>query len=63
MAKHKLEQELLNDYTEKFEALIRVCHLMEKVDSDIYNMALKKASGIKMMVDYLTDNNILQKSK
>lgn len=59
MARHELEQEILNDYTAKFEAYIRVCHLMEKVDKDIYDKAIKKAAGAKMMMDYITDNKIL----
>ena len=60
MAKHELEQELLNDYNLKFESYIRVCHLMDKVDKEIYEIALKKAAGMKMMIDYLEKTNILK---
>lgn len=57
--KHELEQELLNEYTAKFEAYIRVCHLMEKLDKEIYDIAIKKAAGVKMLMDYLTDHDII----
>lgn len=58
--KHEVEQELLNEYSAKFEAYIRVCHLMEKVDNEIFQLALNKATGQKMLMNY---RNILPEQK
>lgn len=59
MEKHILEQSLLDEYNDKFEAYICVCHLMEDVDKEVYELALRKAAGVKMLRDYLIDNNII----
>lgn len=37
----------------------KVCYLMEKIDQEIYQIALKKAAGEKMMLDYMSNITIL----
>lgn len=64
MAKHKLEQSVLDDYNRKYDVYINISFLlhqanMDKSEKDLYDLVMKRAAGAKMMIDYMSKTNIL----
>jgi hypothetical protein len=44
-------RELLKEHETSFVTYIRIARLSKKLNTEIYNIALKKASGHKLMID------------
>ncbi len=63
-SKHPMEQSVLDDYNERYDLCINISYLIEQSKQkdhflDIQQLALKRAAGCKMMIDYLNKTNIL----
>lgn len=63
--RHKLEQEVLDDNQECYDLCINLAYLIEQSKhkekfKEIKDSILKKASGYKMLVDYMYKNQILR---
>ena len=62
--RHNLEQSLLDDYENKFDTCVNIAYLIEqskfKEDfKEISDITLKKAAGLKMLIDHMNKNIIL----
>lgn len=62
--KHPLEQAVLDDYNKWYEVYINICFLihqakMEDEAKDIYELAMQKSAGTKMMIDYMNKTDTL----
>lgn len=54
MSLKDLQIELLDEYEERFYALIQIAYMSDKYKwPDIYELATKKAAAEKMMIDHL----------
>jgi len=47
------EKAVLDDYKQKFDALLTVAALYEKDDRELFMACMKKASGCKLMIEHL----------
>jgi len=68
MSKHPLEQEVLEDNLLKLNLCISLCRLIDTNKfgaefEDIRNVILRKASGYKLMVNFLENNTIIEHNK
>lgn len=62
--RHDLEQEVLDDNKECYDLCINLAYLIEHSKhkekfKEIQDSILKKASGYKMLIDYMNKNQIL----
>jgi len=51
----KMKDELKQEYKDKLEAYIKVAELMEKLDKEFYDLAIKKAAGCNTMIKGLAN--------
>jgi len=59
MSLKELQAELLAEYKAKYENYVMIAYYAQKAnDTEIFDMATKKAGGLKMMIDYTqSDSN------
>jgi hypothetical protein len=64
MSLMELQMELLAEKKAMFENYVLIAYYAEKAfDKEIFELATKKAGGLKMMIDYMSDDNNLIKDK
>ena len=64
MSLKELQIELLAEKKAMFENYVLIAYYAQKAgDDELFNMATKKASGLKMMIDYMSDDNNLIKDR
>lgn len=57
---NELKKDVLNDYKMKFDWYIKAAAILDNLeDKEAFNLAIKKAAGCKMMIDYMTNNKVL----
>ena len=63
MSLKELQSEIISEHKTKFDALVKIAYEADKFQwNDIYELATKKASGYKMMIDYMeSDANPINK--
>jgi hypothetical protein len=64
MSKHPLEQEVLDDNQEGYDLCVNLAYLIEQSKhkekfKDIQDRILRKAAGYKLLIDYLSKNNVM----